>query len=355
MSSKGVIWLEALTPKQALLFATLASELEKKRVFTCVISTREYELTTGVLELFHTRYIAIGSYGGGTLEGKLRASIERQVELFNWIIQSAWRPRVHVAFTSPDSSRVAFGLGIPIVEVTDSPHSEKVNRLTLPLADRVVAPLCVAEGVSKFLPTKSVLRTFDGVFEVAWVKRLRPKVDVIKALGLSPMEYYIVRLPETKAAYYSFNARLEEYIKLIKKLSSTLKVVIYPRYQEQRALARELARRERGVILLERAVDMLSLEYYAVFVLTGGSTIAQEAALLGTPAVVTFPRELPTVRFLSQRGFPIYHEPCAFLDLCLSIAKDPDSFRGKSQELLKKVEDPLPVLEQCIIELAGSC
>ena len=123
------VWIEVLTPKQALFFEPLYRALERRGHET-LITTRVYREAEQTLGLKKLRFSVVGSHGGGTAFGKLVASAERITKLASLI--QKWKPSVAVSFSSVEASRVAFGLGIPHVAANDSPHSWMVARLTIP-------------------------------------------------------------------------------------------------------------------------------------------------------------------------------------------------------------------------------
>src|SRR5881396_2254803 len=138
------IWIEVLTPKQALFCEPLYHALRREG-HEALITTRVYREAEQTLKLKKLRFSVVGSHGGGTAFGKLTASAERITKLAN-LIQN-WKPNVAVSFSSVEASRVAFGLGIPHVAANDSPHSWMVARLTIPLTTFVC---CHGSSVGPF-------------------------------------------------------------------------------------------------------------------------------------------------------------------------------------------------------------
>ena len=62
---------------------------------------------------------------------KLLASLDRSKLLTKKI--EKWNPDLLISFCSPEASRVAYGLGIPHIAFSDSPHAKAVMRLSLTL------------------------------------------------------------------------------------------------------------------------------------------------------------------------------------------------------------------------------
>jgi len=354
MNFETLIWLEALTPKQALLYSYVYDYL-KKRDFNVIVTTREHEFTSKILKNRDTRSVIVGKYGGKELSSKLYASLNRQEGLFLLFKNLNINPLVHSSFTSPDSCRVAFGLGVPIVVLTDSPHSDKVNRLTLPLAETIIVPLCIENKIRKYAISPSRLITFDGVFEVIWCANFKPSLKPLKMLNVEPYNYCIIRPPEVKASYYNYDIKQDIFLKLATKTSEHLTVIYYPRYRDQVFIAKKIAEKIPNIKILETSLDMQSLEKYASFVLTGGSTIAQEAAILGTPSITCFPQKTEITDYLEKKGFPIIHVSSTEMleKVVLDLIKNSEIYREKTKKLIDKLENPLPLIVDEISKLAS--
>jgi len=305
-----IAWIDVLTPKQALISVYLYEEFRKREI-DVIVTCRKYDYTIGVLKNGRVEPVIIGEYGGRSLLSKLIASSERQLELSRYWLNTR-RPDIHISMTSPEGTRVAFGLRIPILLLSDTPHSIFVNKLTIPLAD-----------------TESVL----------------------KNLGLTKYEYVVLRPGEFKAAYYpTMNIKQSVMSNIISELLEHVNVVILPRYVDQY----EFLKQELGdnIIIPDKAVDTLSLEYYALLVVTGGLTMATEAALMGTPAITFFPKRLDIEKFLEDMGFPIYHLSIDKLrSTVLKIIENPQNYRKNTRELLSKLEDPTTIILERSMDL----
>ncbi|MEM2813575.1 MAG: lipid-A-disaccharide synthase, partial [Candidatus Methanomethylicia archaeon] len=57
------IWIDTLTPKQALLSIKIKEAVEKIG-FKTIITTREYDYTTKIYELNNLKPIIVGRHGG---------------------------------------------------------------------------------------------------------------------------------------------------------------------------------------------------------------------------------------------------------------------------------------------------
>src|SRR5713226_4200510 len=184
------VWIEVLTPKQALFFEPLYRAL-KREGHEALITTRVYREAEQTLKLKKLQFSVVGSHGGGTAFGKLLASAERITRLAN-LIQN-WKPDVALSFSSVEASRVAFGLGIPHVASNDSPHSWMVARLTIPISAYVCSPwIFRKETWSAFGAPKERIVTYRALDPAAWLKRYRPDPRILSKLGLDSQRPIVV-------------------------------------------------------------------------------------------------------------------------------------------------------------------
>ncbi|UNQ72891.1 DUF354 domain-containing protein [Infirmifilum sp. NZ] len=344
------IWVEALTPKQVLLFSYLQKELSGAEVF---LTTRDYDLNAALASRLWSKYYIVGRYGGSTPLAKLYESVSRQRALAR--IVSHERPDVHVTFVSPDSTRVAFALGIKAITSSDSPHSDAVSRLAIPLSNKLVVPEFLAKSFEGYKALVEVV-TFKGLFELAWLLREQPDPKVPLELGLEPFNYVVVRPGEHKAYYYPDPGRaLTTPLAVCKYVleRTDLDVVVYPRYPDQASLFRRALRRwENRVKILDGPAHFVSLEFYARLVVSGGGTMATEAALMGTPALSTYPGELEVHEYIKTRGFPIFKAPLnsRILNFILSRGGSEAERRAYLEKTRSTMEDPVKVYAREILK-----
>ncbi len=130
------IWFDILTPKQYLFFEYFIQKLRKQHK---IISTsRKYEQVNGITKFGTINPIIIGKHGGKNNIDKLLASLDRTKLLTKKIERD--KPDLLVSFCSPEGSRVAYGLGIPHIAFSDSPHAKAVMKLSLPYVTKLLTP-----------------------------------------------------------------------------------------------------------------------------------------------------------------------------------------------------------------------
>jgi len=349
-----LVWFDALTPKQALLMAMCKFKFESLGYDT-VLTTRVHDCNTWLLDQLNISYIVVGEYGGASREGKLRASLERSLKLFNVINDLEEKPCLHVSLSSPDATRIAFGLGIPIILFNDTPHSIYVNRLTLPLADKIIVPEAVPKEAFSYAVSPSKIVHYGGVDEFAWMKNFKPNISVLDELDLSVDDRIVlVRSEEVKAAYYPRSGMVPTLIfvrKLLNRLSD-IKIVYLPRYEDQRKF---VLKSFHDVIVPSGAIDSRSLAYYSCLVVSGGGTVVRESALLGVPSLCLFRSRLHVNDWLERRGFPIYwfKRVNDAVDFALKVLKKPDDYRVDVSSMIEELEDPVDVLIRVWGEIIG--
>ena len=339
------IWLDALTAKQALISGMLSRELQKKG-YECITTCRDYDYVISVLKMLGIDPIVYGKYGISKDE-KAIYSLKRELYLMNYWLKHK-KPDVQISLTSPDATHVAFKLGIPSLLLSDTPHSIYVNRLTIPLADVVIIPSFLPLDHYRQISDIPRYVQFKGLFELIWIRRLRPNVSDLKILDLEPFKYVVLRTEEKYASYYMGEYSKPTIILDIMDVLSEFDVqlVVFPRYEDQRKYLESIKKENRYEILIPKSViNPVSLYKYALLVVTGGSTMAIEASLLGTPSILTFPKELHVVRFLKELGFPIFQLSLReATDMIKNIMLSPRHWRRNTEMLIDNLEDPLPII-----------
>ncbi len=342
------IWIDILTPKQLLLFTSIAERLRPLGHSFLLTSRRYVQLD----ELIDSTYkgwdiIRIGEWGGGTLEGKLRASIERMKLLLERVLP--YNLDLCISSGSPEAARIAYGLRIPHLLISDTPHSP-VNRLTAPLSEKVLTPWVIPlkEWIEAGASRRRITcyKALDPCF---WLRGFRPDERVLEALGLEKKRYIFFRMPETKAAYLDMED--EVFVELLRKLGEEvedMEIVVSCRYREQAGLVRKVLGNR--VKVIERLIPGASIIAYSALFVGGGGTMTQEAALLGVPAISIYPGKLPAVlRFLRRRRLILHCH--GFKDLVEKLRRmlnDLDrvrkAWKNRSERLWKVMEDPFQVV-----------
>jgi len=104
------IAIDILTPKQCMLFSKLSEKLENRghQIFK---TTRRYREVLQLLRLKGVDARVVGEHGGKKLIDKLKASAQRTLELASLFEEIS--PDVAISFSSPEMTRVSYGLKVP--------------------------------------------------------------------------------------------------------------------------------------------------------------------------------------------------------------------------------------------------
>jgi len=335
------IWMDALTPKQLLLFNSLAAIAEKEEKAEVLLTTRETAEIKRMNSLLGEKARLIGFHGKNKYE-KIISDALRMAELAKTVRD--FSPDVLVSYPSPSAVRVAFGLGTKTVIYSDTPHAFHVHMLTVPLSDYLIfSSFIERDKFMKFVPRGGYTRIvkYRGVDEVAWVRGFQPNPNSVKRLGLEPYRYFLVRPPEIYASYYKW--RHDDFFRFVKDLSKISNVALVPRYDDDAA-------RYSGsnVVVVEAPILGLDLEYYSIATISGGGTMSREAALLGVPSITLFPLKLDVDYSLRRLGFPIFraHSPDEAMKLVEDIVAG--NIKRGAEDILDKLEHPFEPLRKIL-------
>jgi predicted glycosyltransferase len=281
------IWIDILTPKQILFFTPLIHEL-RARGHEVLSTSRRYREVDLLLSKMNLDIIVVGKHGGGLLQEKLKASSERALGLSDEVEKLSLD--YAVSFSSPECARVAFGLGVKHICISDSPHSEKVCRLTIPLSEILLAPWVIPFSAwhSYGIGEDSLVK-YRALDPVVWLRRRSAEVGRKEEYGLdSSKKTIMLRLEESQAAYMLSSDKSYSKILLDTLLAhfEDCELFVLGRYaSEISAIQKAYGSRLR---IAEDVVDGAGIISVSdVFVGMGG-TMTTEAALLGIPTVSAF-------------------------------------------------------------------
>jgi hypothetical protein len=322
------VWYDACTGKHVRYGVAITKRL-KDVGHEVVLTTRKHPDTLPMLRYLNEEFITIGKYNPESLLTRFKEGIKRQ-QLFCKLFQKkACTPDIAISHCSVDQCRTAFGLGIPTIVTIDTPYADAVNRLTLPIADYVVASKAIPKEVLDDYNVKAKIMQFDGADEVAWIKGFKSRVkhDFGKPL-------IVVRQVEEKAAYTSAKV---DMLALAKRLTRLGTVVFLSRYNRERI---------KDLIVPKGFVDSASLMAEADLFVGVGGTITREAALQGTPAIIIklYP-EQHVNDFLAARGFPIFRTDVSEAP---KLAKRLLGEKRNVRHLLDKLENPVDMIEKIV-------
>jgi hypothetical protein len=254
-----------------------------------LLTAREYHPIPQLLRLYGMQARIIGKHGGKELYGKLIASSERVILLSRYIRMRNVGLAIHKH--SVEAARVAWGLGIPSVSFVDNELMVPQNMLVCPLSNVLIAPIAIEQSILRnFTPSHVSILQFDGVSEVANVYDHKPDESVLKKLSLvSSRPIVVFRGEPILAAYASSNGLEGALLDQLRKTIPDVQIVRIGREGEDR----------RGLLPV---FDARSLFSFADLVISGGGTMAREAALLSANAMTYFEKPLAVDRYLGHKG-----------------------------------------------------
>lgn len=302
------VWIDILTPKQTLFFNRVAEELAK-RGFTVFITVRRFRETTALYNKYiRYRYEnrVVGKYGGKELKSKLLASIKRMRTLTKIIDEE--KPDLAISFTSPDAARVAYGLGIKHISVSDTPHAEAASKLSIPLSIRLYTPWVIPKNRwTKYGIDGDKIFQYKGLDPITWLKHHTDDRETRKIIKKIKGRYLVIRPIEWMASYQlnTDYTKMMDVKLLINKLSKDtpdLNLVILPRYKDDISKYRDEFREYNNVYIIEKPIDGPTLLKYSVGLIGYGGTMTMESALLGKLTITVRPGKQPEyIEYLMEK------------------------------------------------------
>lgn len=253
--------------------------IQKLRKQHKIVSTsRKYQQVNGIRKFGSINPIIVGKHGGKNNVNKLLASLDRTKLLTNKI--EKLNPDLLISFCSPEASRVAFGLGIPHIAFSDSPHAEAVMRLSLPYAAKLLTPWIIPKsdfegfGINR----KNIIsyKAIDaGIIIKNYQKNKQKKINRKKII--------VIRPEESEAAYITKKSKTIKIIKkIVDKFPEEQKIVL-SRYKGQTENLRKIFGSD--ICLFSKPVNGKELLNNTDCFIGSGGTMTAEAGLLGIPTI----------------------------------------------------------------------
>jgi uncharacterized protein len=270
------IWFDILTPKQYLFFEYFVQKLRKQNKIVC--TSRKYEQVNGIIKFGSINPIIIGKHGGKNNVNKLLTSLNRSKLLTKKI--ERYRPELLVSFCSPEASRVAFGLGIPHIAFSDSPHAKAVMRLSLPYVTKLLTPWIIPKKeFGEFgINLKNIItyRSIDAAVIIKNYKKTKQKKsDTQKTI--------LIRPEESEAAYITKKSKTIKIIKKIVEEFPDEQKIVLSRYKDQSKDLKKIF--GNSICLLSKPVNGKELLNNVDCFIGSGGTMTAESGLLGIPTI----------------------------------------------------------------------
>jgi predicted glycosyltransferase len=254
-------------------------------------------------------------------------------------------------------ARASYGLGIPHVLLSDSPHAEAVARLTVPLSETLLTPKMIPKKA--WIPygiTPERIVQYNALDPYVWLKDFKPDENVIEELGIDGSRPIItVRSAETFAAYLADDSArgrslILEIIEGLLNMKEDAQVVVIPRYRDQ---VNELKQAfNDNVIICDNVVDGPSLLHFSDIFVGMGGTMSAEAVILGTPTFSSYPSESFIIeKYLIEGGYIEKEvDPERLVSKISRALRNLDEVKEESSErarkLVKGFVDPLEAINR---------
>ena len=270
------IWFDILTPKQYLFFEYFIQKLEKQHKI--VSTSRKYQQVNGIEKFGSINPVIIGKHGGKNNINKLLASLDRSKLLTKKI--EKWSPDLLVSFCSPEASRVAYGLGIPHIAFSDSPHAKAVMKLSLPYVTKLLTPWIIPkQDFDGFgIDYKNIIkyRAIDAGIIIRNYKRNKQKKSNNKKIIL-------IRPEESEAAYITKKSKTVKIIKKIVEEFPDQEKIVLSRYKDQSKNLKKIF--GNNISLLSKPTNGEELLNNIDCFIGSGGTMTAESGLLGIPTI----------------------------------------------------------------------
>ena len=277
------IWFDILTPKQLLFFEPIIQRLKKNHTVLC--TSRKYNQVTDLAKIRKQKLVIIGKYGGVKKHDKLDASLSRSKLLVRKI--SKFLPDITLSSCSPEAARVSYGLGIPHICFSDSPHATAVMKLSLPYANKLLIPWIIPKSdfENMGIEPKNIIqyKTIDAA------QITKQKVFLSCGTDINSREWktILIRTPEEEAAYSSKQSDIVGIIKKIKKDFLGCHITVLTRYEKQAELLKKKFSKsaQNKFQIVSKVVDGKKLLLDSDVFVGSGGTMTAESALLGVPTI----------------------------------------------------------------------
>ncbi len=304
------IWFDILTPKQIMFFKYFVDTL-KEDDHEILCTGREYREAKELARIKKIEIQTVGRHGGDNKYEKLTTSTERAFLLSGLI--NSFKPDLTVSFSSPEASRVAFGMGIKHYIFNDSPHATAVAKLTVPLADRLFCPWVIPlREWTKLGLEKDKVTQYKALDPIVWLKKelqynKRQEISKIqKKLKIDKEKKTLLIRPEEIKASYIADKDVKSSIGLIdeivKKFSHEYNILILARYLDQVDFYNCRFENTAGTKIIQNVMDGNLLLTLADLFIGAGGTMSAEAALMGKPVISITPINFYVEKYLIKMG-----------------------------------------------------
>ena len=337
------------------MFFKPAIDILKKQNNEILCTSRNYREANELSKIKEMDLLIVGNHGGANLYNKLYESTNRILELSK-IIQK-YSPELAISFSSPEASRISFGLGIDHLGFNDSPHAEAVARLSIPLLTKLFSPSMIPlSSWTKYGISSKQIIQYNGLDPIAWLRRYKGNNnnsirDIFNKLKIDQSKKSIlIRLEESKASYIANKKLIVQPITLVDTIvqhfNEKCNIIILCRYSDQ---IKEISKRFKNkAIVLTDVVDGLKLLQNIDIFIGAGGTMTAESALLGIPTISIAPVHFYIDDYLKKIGLikraSTVSQLISIVNIFLNNEENCKAVEEKARKILNEMEDPVEKL-----------
>ena len=337
------------------MFFKPAIDILKKQDNEILCTSRNYREANELSKIKEMDLLIVGNHGGANIYNKLYESTKRILELSK-IIQK-YSPDLAISFSSPEASRISFGLGIDHLGFNDSPHAEAVARLSIPLLTKLFSPSIIPlSSWTKYGISSKQIIQYNGLDPIAWLLRYNSNNnnsirDIFNKLKIDQSKKSIlIRLEESKASYIANKKLIVQPITLVDTIvqhfNEKCNIIILCRYSDQ---IKEISKRFKNkAIVLTDVVDGLNLLQNIDIFIGAGGTMTAESALLGIPTISIAPVHFYIEDYLKKIGLikraSTVSQLISIVNIFLNNEENCKAVEEKARKILNEMEDPVEKL-----------
>lgn len=297
-------------------------------------SARDKDVTLSLLKQYRFPYRTLSSIGKNKF-GLYREFIEREFALLRLV--KSFKPDVMTEIGGVFIAPIGKLLGIPTIVFTDTEHASINKVLAYPFASAICTPTSFTDN----LGDRQI--RYAGSHELAYLspQYFQPDPQVLKEINVREDEPFIVlRFVAWKASHdigqqgFTLNVK-RQVIKTLEKYGRVFITSEEPLPEEFEPY--------RITLPPHRIHDLM---YYARLLMGDGSTMAEEAGILGTPAIYssTLAHRMGYLIELMGRYQLVYsyYDPQEALEQAVRILEQPDSkaewLRRRDRMLSEKID-----------------
>lgn len=291
------IWIDLENAPNVLFFAPIIRGLQAAG-YEVLVTARDYAQTLQMAAMKGVTVHAVGKhYETSNKFVKAYLVLLRTYELRKFILGQG-NVKLGIGHSSRSLSLVSKILRIASINMLDY-ESGSINIFNLSNLVFVPSAISIDRLVNQGLKREKII-TYEGLKEEQYIGDFTPDARFLTSLSIDSKKILIVLRPPATFAHYHNPQTDRLFFSLLGYLGTNAGVVLLIpfRYKKQETEIRSFVSSQMfhaDFRLIDLPLDGLNLVWNADVVISGGGTMAREAALLLTPAYSIFRGLLPSV------------------------------------------------------------